>query len=67
MTPLPPSFAPQVSAFFDFKIKTNNEDTNAIWARFRNAEPGMAKRFAADSHANISQMIAVVARLNPTF
>ena len=66
MTPAPSSFATQVSAFFNIDLKANQEQSHAIWARVFAAEPGLAKRFAADSHSNLQQLVGLVARLNPT-
>ena len=65
MTPSPASFAPQVTAFFATNLKPNMVETKALWAKVVAAEPGLAKRFAADSHSCAQQLLSLVARLSP--
>ena len=66
MAPLSPaSFAPQVTAFFATNLKPNMSETHALWAKVVAAEPGLAKRFAADSHSCSEQLLHLVARLSP--
>ena len=65
MTPAPQSFARQVSKFYAIELKPNQTDTQKFWARIVSAEPGLAKRFAADSHSCLQQLLSLVARLNP--
>ena len=65
MTPVPPSLARQVSKFYQIDLKSNQSETQKFWARIVSAEPGLAKRFAADSHSCLQQLLSLVARLNP--
>ena len=66
MVPSPASFAPQVTSFFITNLKPNMPETHALWARVVSAEPGLAKRFAADSHSCVQQLLCLVARLSPS-
>ena len=62
----PASFARQVTAFFATNLKPNMRETHELWDRVLAAEPGLAKRFSADSHSCADQLLRLVARLSPS-
>ena len=41
-------------------------ETHLLWDRVCAAEPGLAKKFSADSHSCAEQLLRLVARLSPS-